>query len=162
MRGFLRPVVFLLLLQPALAQEQALDLKLALANAPLVSEGDWRSITDGGTVVYEINGAVVAYEHYLDENQVVLVRTATNACEYGTWFMQEKTFCFRWEGRPLVCFNHKVLDEDTYVIRLNNGLETNDIQLVAEIIERPLQCGPDLLSALEADTINPNDLTGVL
>ena len=67
--------------------------------------------------------------------------------------MQETAFCFDWEDGPLNCFHHKRLDGDIYVIGLEAGAETGDIQKVARIAAIPVQCGPALLSALAPETL---------
>jgi len=119
-----------------------------LATAPEISESAWRDMTAGKTVVYEIDDAIYGYETYRKNSNRISIRLENGTCINGQWFMQQTAFCFDWEGGPLNCFNHKELDGDIYVVGLENGMETEDIQKVARIDDRPVFCGPALLSTL--------------
>lgn len=118
-----------------------------LAAEPIITFESWRALTRGKTVVYEIDGETFGYERYLGGNKVT-IQLDDGSCIDGTWYMEQTAFCFDWEGGPLNCFNHKQLDGEIYVIGLNNGVETADIQKVSRIANIPVTCGPALLSSL--------------
>lgn len=134
-----------LALLPLAANAQSLPERLA--KAPDITVEDWRSLTAGKTVVYEIDGEVYGYEFYRGNGNVT-IRLQDGSCLDGTWFMQQTAFCFDWQDGTLNCFNHKRLDGSIYVVGLNNGVETLDIQRVSRIANIPLACGPALLSSL--------------
>ncbi|MBL1434924.1 MAG: hypothetical protein COB08_001815 [Rhodobacteraceae bacterium] len=125
----------------------AQNLPERLANAPSISLEDWRAMTEGKTVVYEIDGVTYGYESYLGANKVT-IRLDDGSCIDGTWHMEQTAFCFDWQGSALNCFNHKRLDGNIYVVGLENGVETTDIQRVSRITNIPVACGPALLSSL--------------
>ncbi|NOR60933.1 MAG: hypothetical protein GQ535_00370 [Rhodobacteraceae bacterium] len=118
-----------------------------LANADNISYQAWHDLTKGKTVVYEVDGEIIGYESYLGDGNVT-IRLDDGSCIDGTWYMEQLAFCFDWEGGPLNCFHHKRLNGAIYVIGLNNGLETTDVQKVSRIANIPVACGPALLSTL--------------
>ncbi len=125
----------------------AQSLKEALAAAPEISFTEWQSMTAGKTVVYEIDGQTYGYEHYNPTTNSVRIRLDDGTCIDGTWFMDNSAFCFDWQDGPLNCFHHKRLGDRIYVIGLDAGQETSDIQKVSRIVAMPVACGPALLSA---------------
>ncbi len=141
----MRALAIILALAPGAVPAQSLFERLA--TAPDISYEDWQSMTDGKTVVYEIDGETYGYESYRGGDNVT-IRLEDGSCIDGTWFMQQTAFCFDWQGGPLNCFNHKRLDGAIYVIGLEDGVETADVQKVSRIAEIPVFCGPALLSAL--------------
>lgn len=118
-----------------------------LANAPSISVEEWRRMTAGKTVVYEIDGSIFGYESYRGAGNVT-IRLDDGSCIDGTWYMEQAAFCFDWQDNTINCFNHKRLDDEIYVIGLENGIETDDIQKVSRIAYIPVSCGPALLSSL--------------
>ncbi len=141
----MRALAVILALAPSAVPAQSLLEQLT--NAPNISYEDWRAMTDRKTVVYEIDGETYGYESYRGGGNVT-IRLADGSCIDGTWFMQQTAFCFDWQGGPLNCFNHKRLDGAIYVVGLENGVETADIQMVSRIANIPVSCGPARLSAL--------------
>jgi len=129
----------------------AQTLQERLFTAPEISFQEWQEMTAGRTVVYEIDGTTFAFEAYRQNSNRIDIRLDGGGCVSGTWFMDENAFCFDWQDGPLNCFNHKRLDDDIYVIGLENGVETADIQKVSRIAAIPVQCGPALLSLLEPE-----------
>ncbi len=117
-----------------------------LSGAANISFEDWQAMTDGKTVVYEIGGKTYGYESYREKRHVT-IRLDDGSCLDGTWFMDQAAFCFDWQGGPLNCFHHKRLNGEIYVIGLDNGVETGDIQKVSRIANIPVACGPALLSS---------------
>ncbi len=122
-----------------------------LADAPNISFEEWRDMTAGQTVVYEIDGNIYAYEAYRRGSNKVTIEVEGVVCEEGTWYMQGTTFCFDWPGNAPNCFNHKRLGDDIYVVGVVDGVETDDIQKVIEIAPIPVACGPALFSALQPE-----------
>jgi len=149
MRVFAGFITTLALLAPLAGNAQTLSERLA--GAPNIPAEEWRALTAGKTVVYEIDGEVFGFEAYRANSNDVTIRLADGQCVDGQWFMDQKAFCFIWEGGVLNCFNHKKLDDTIYVIGLVNGEETNDIQKVLEIAPIPVACGPALLSQLQPE-----------
>ncbi len=141
----MKALALIMVLAPALAHGQSLAERLE--TAPMISFEEWRDMTDGKTVIYEIDGQTFGYENYRGGNRVS-IRLEDGTCIDGTWFMAQTAFCFDWQGGPLNCFNHKRLDGSIYVIGLEDGAETADIQKVAGIANIPVACGPARLSAL--------------
>jgi len=141
----MKALMLILALAPGVVAAQILPERLAAA--PDISYEDWRAMTDGKTVVYEIDGQTYGYESYLGSGKVT-IRLEDGTCVTGRWFMQQTAFCFDWQGGPLNCFKHKRLDGSIYVIGLEDGAETADIQKVSRIANIPVSCGPALLSAL--------------
>ncbi len=141
----MKALALILALAPSTLLAQ--DLPERLANAPNISFEDWRTMTAGKTVIYEIDGITVGYESYLGEGKVN-IRVEDGSCIEGIWYMEQSAFCFDWQDGPLNCFNHKRLDDTIYVIGLDNGAETTDIQRVSRIANIPVSCGPLRLSSL--------------
>ncbi len=144
----MKPLALILALAPAALAAQPLPEQLA--TAPNISEAEWRSMTNGKTVVYQIDGETYGYESYRGDNNVT-IQLEDGTCIDGTWYMQQTAFCFDWQGGPLNCFNHKRFNGEVYVVGLEDGVETEDIQKVARIGTRPVACGPALLSALTTE-----------
>jgi len=142
-------IAALLLFAPLAGHAQSLSARLA--DAPHIPAEEWRALTAGKTVVYEIDGEVFGYESYRTNSNQITMRLADGLCINGQWFMDQNAFCFNWEDGPLNCFNHKRLDSTVYVIGLENGVETDDIQRVLRIAPIPVACGPALLSQLEPE-----------
>ena len=145
----MKAAALLLALSTCAAHAQSLPEQLA--PLPNISFKDWRNLTLGKTVVYEINGETFSYEIY-NGGSSVTIQLENGSCIDGTWFMEQSAFCFEWIDGPLNCFNHKRLGEDIYVIGLENGVETTDIQKVARIDNIAVSCGPALLSSFP---VNP-------
>lgn len=141
----MRALALILALTPSALPAQTLAERLAAE--PVITFEAWRALTNGKTVVYEIDGETYGFERYLGGGNVT-IQLEDGSCIDGTWYMAQTSFCFDWQGGPLSCFNHKQLDGDIYVIGLNNGIETADIQKVSRIANIPVSCGPALLSSL--------------
>lgn len=119
-----------------------------LAERPNITFEEWQSLTNGRTVVYQVDGQTFGFEAYRADSNQVLFQTNTGYCENGTWAMQGPAFCFEWEESGQDCFLHKELNGAYYVISVADGLPTEQIQKVARISDIPLACGPALLSRL--------------
>lgn len=141
----MKAIALILALTPSVLPAQSLADKLAAE--PNITFETWRALTKGKTVVYEIDGETYGYERYLGNGNVT-IQLEDGSCIDGDWYMVQTAFCFNWEGGPLNCFNHKRLEGDIYVIGLDNGAETTDIQKVSRIANIPVSCGPALLSSL--------------
>ena len=114
--------------------------------APMLSEGDWRSMVEGKTVTYSIDNQFFAREFYETGTNRVVISVAGGLCLNGQWYMDGPAFCFVWEGAAPSCFTHHQLDEGVYI----NGLGGSDIeiQFVTDIRRATVQCGEELLSGL--------------
>lgn len=139
---------FMVLLPLALPAQ---TLREQLAIAPEITFEEWRDMTAGQTVVYEIDGDTYAYEAYRLTSNGVYIKLEDGSCFEGTWYMEESAFCFDWEDTSLDCFHHKRLGDSLYVVGLEDGLETGEIQKISEIAPIPVQCGPALLSSFSAE-----------
>ncbi len=142
----MKALAVILALLPVAASAQSLAERLA--SAPEISFSEWRDLTAGKTVVYQIDGETYGFERYTAPGKVS-IRLTDGTCIDGTWYMDQNSFCFDWQDGPLNCFHHKRLDSEIYVIGLDNGVETADIQKVSRIANIPLACGPALLSAYQ-------------
>jgi hypothetical protein len=137
----MKALALILALGPVLAQAQG------LTGAEEIGYEEWRAMTAGKTVVYQIDGKTFGFEHYHD-GQKVTIQLADGTCLEGSWFMNKSAFCFDWQNGPLNCFHHKRLGDTIFVVGLDgNGAETADVQRVSRIDSTPLACGPALLSA---------------
>lgn len=152
MRKLPQTVAVLALLFPLAAMGQSLSERLS--DAPNIPFEEWREITAGLTVVYEIEGDIYGYEAYRRNSNRVTIQLQDGSCVDGEWYMEQAAFCFNWEDTLLNCFNHKRLGGSIYVIGLEAGVETEEIQKVVEIESIPLQCGPALLSRYTPE-VNP-------
>ena len=141
----MKALALILALSPGALLAQSLNEQLA--SAETIGVVEWRELTQGKTVVYEVSGETIGYESYHSDGKVT-IRLDNGSCIDGTWFMEQSAFCFDWEGGPLNCFNHKRINDTIYVVGLFNGVETNDIQKVSRIANIPIACGPALLSSL--------------
>ena len=142
----MKALAVILAFAPLAASAQSLAERLAVQ--PNISFAEWRDLTAGKTVVYQIDGETYGFERYVSPGMVT-IRLTDGTCIDGAWYMDQANFCFDWQDGPLNCFHHKRLDGDIYVIGLDNGVETADIQQVSRIANIPLACGPALLSAYE-------------
>ena len=142
-------LALLLSLFPLAAHAQSL--RDRLITAPDIPVTEWRDMTAGKTVIYEIDGDLFGYEHYDANSDKVTFQLDDGTCIDGRWFMEGSAYCFDWQDGPLNCFHQKTLNGSVYVIGLESGAETDDIQKVARIVVLPLSCGPALLSALEPE-----------
>ena len=145
----IRLSVALLVLFPTICVGQ--NLSEQLSGAPHFLFEEWRSLTAGKTVIYGIDGEVFGYETYRTNSNQVSFRLQSGECIDGEWYMEGNAFCFNWEDGFINCFHHKKLGETIYVISLNNGVETDDVQRVSRITHLPAACGPALLSSLEPE-----------
>lgn len=141
----MKALALILALAPSALPAQSLSDQLATATN--ISFEEWRDLTKGNTVVYEVDGEIIGYESYLGNGNVT-IRLDDGSCIDGTWYMEQAAFCFDWEDGPLNCFHHKRLKGAIYVVGLDDGFETLDIQKVSRIANIPVACGPALLSAL--------------
>ncbi len=124
-----------------------------LADIPDISFETWQEMTNGKTVVYELDGEIFGLEAYRKDSNRVLFRTATGICDRGTWAMDGPAFCFQWEASGEDCFLHKQMDGEIFIIGLDNGVATDNIQKVARIADIPVACGPALLSQLMPEAL---------
>ena len=134
------------LLAIALAATLATGL-LAAAAAHAQEAGDapiplaeWREMTAGKTLVYEIDGDFWGREYYHPDRDVATFVTRDGDCVTAPWVYAEGLYCFSYRG--MECFRHLRRGDRILVAPLSGGAE----QEVRRIEVAPLSCEPPLSS----------------
>lgn len=140
----LLPAALLLVaaLSPAAAQETASHLGSAV-NIPVE---EWRSMADGRTLTYKINGEFWAMEHYTPGTNQVTLQVNDGSCMQGTWDYHAPLYCFYWEEQQPACFRHARLGNQILIIETQNGQDTPMLQMMTGVSDIPLACGPAVTS----------------
>ncbi len=149
LRHMFRPV-------PLAAALLALALALPLqAGTPFerVPEGqdiplaDWEAMAAGRTLTYRLlDGTLFAREHYHPGSNNVTLEFSDGTCTRGTWEHVEPRYCFHWEHNGTVCFRHVRYGSSALIIQVTeDGQDTSMFQLMTEVSDTPLVCGPPLV-----------------
>ncbi len=78
----------------------------ASAAEGVIDEAEWRTLTDGKTVRYKLNGRVTGREYYPPGEYFSIFEDATSgACFEGPWAFTEGRFCFLYADN-FQCFSH--------------------------------------------------------
>lgn len=105
-----------------------------------ISVDDWRSIATGRTLTYEIDGAFFALERYHSGGSGVMLQLADGSCMSGVWDHFGQSYCYYWEDAAPVCFRHVRAGGRVFILQLENGVETGDVQEMTRISDAPLIC----------------------
>lgn len=91
----------------------AISIALVLSCAPplvaaegAIDEAEWRTLTDGKTVHYKLNGRLTGREYYPPGAYFSIFEdTASGVCYEGPWAYTEGRFCFLYADN-FQCFSH--------------------------------------------------------
>jgi hypothetical protein len=106
----------------------------------------------GRTLTYRTaDGALFAMEQYHPGGNAVSLQFRDGTCFRGTWDYVRPLYCFHWEGEGSVCFRHVRDGSAALVIQqADDGTDTPFLQWMTEVSDKPLACGPPLMSQGEA------------
>ncbi len=137
----MKKLIFLLLMVPGILPAQ--NLLERFKNGINISAQEWQEMTHGLTVIYEVFGVEQGREYYPADSNQVFYRFANGECLTGTVIYEPAQFCFDWEGFDRMCFEHKYVDGEIYIVG------EIGIAFVSDIINDPFQCTAGLMSALD-------------
>lgn len=98
----------------AAALTVTLGLAAPLAAEPLLSEGEFRTHTEGRTFYTALDGEIYGIERYLEGRRVIWSRLDAvdeASCVYGRWYQEQTMICYEYQdqdGRH--CFEHWLED----------------------------------------------------
>jgi hypothetical protein len=151
-----------------LATALALAAPTAHAASPIekVPEGKdipveyWIAMATGRTLTYRTpEGAFFAREHYHPGGNRVTLQFADGSCIQGTWDHRPPRYCYHWEVEGSVCFRHVRFGDAALVIQQTEaGGDTSLIQIMGEVADAPLTCGPPLIGREEGIGVLPASL----
>lgn len=133
-------------LPPALsaaAQDQSAS---GIAGAKNIPVEEWRSMASGRTLTYKINGEFWAMEHYTPGSNQVTLQINDGSRLQGTWDYHAPLYCFHWDGQGTACFRHARLGDKILIIETQDGQDTPMLQLMTNVSDTPLACGPAVTS----------------
>ena len=131
-------VLTLAALLPAASQTPA----ERLARAVDIPVEEWRSMAEGRTLTYRINGDLWALEHYTAGTDRVEIELYDGTCMSGTWDYAAPHYCFHWDGQGTSCFRHARLGDEILVIEASGLEEVPTTQTMTAVTDTPLSCGP--------------------
>ena len=131
-------VLALAALLPAASQTPA----ERLARAVDIPVEEWRSMAEGRTLTYRINGDLWALEHYTAGTDRVEIELYDGTCMSGTWDYAAPHYCFHWDGQGTSCFRHARLGDEILVIEASGLEEVPTTQTMTAVTDTPLSCGP--------------------
>ena len=131
-------VLTLAALLPAASQTPA----ERLARAVDIPVEEWRSMAEGRTLTYRINGDLWALEHYTAGTDRVEIELYDGTCMSGTWDYAAPHYCFHWDGQGTSCFRHARLGDEILVIEASGLEEMPMTQTMTAVTDTPLSCGP--------------------
>ncbi len=100
-----------------------------------IGEAEWRTLTDGKTVWYKLNGRVTGREYYPPGAYFSIFEDATSGiCYEGPWAYTEGRFCFLYADN-FQCFSHTRRGDDI--------VSTSDISGKEQVIDQ-IQSGDQL------------------
>ncbi|RMF34364.1 MAG: hypothetical protein D6754_15175 [Alphaproteobacteria bacterium] len=106
---------------------------------------EWRSMTDGRTVYYYIDGVFFGREHYWPGTNMVTFQHASGLCADAHWTYRNGIYCFHFD-RPH-CFAHVHRAGRIVIIPDNvEPDETAQEQEVRLISPAPFSCQPGAMS----------------
>ncbi len=134
-------LTFILLMIPVVLPAQNLREKFEAGTEITASE--WQEMTRGRTVIYQSFGREVGREYYPPSGNKVFFRFSNGECLEGTVAYSPPDFCFDWQVYGKMCFEHKYVDGEIFIMGEGN------IVFVSDIVNDPFQCTAGLLSALD-------------
>ncbi len=136
----------LLPLLAALALPLAARAADSIADAVNIPPEEWEAMASGRTLTYKINGQFWALEHYYPGTNRVTLQINDGSCLQGTWDYDAPRYCFHWDGQGTACFRHARLGNETLIIETQDGADTPMIQMMTNVTDTPLVCGPAVTS----------------
>ncbi len=124
----------LLIAAPSLATDPA-------AGERVLDLAEWRALTDGRTVHYELRGRVWGREHFHRGRDSATFVAPDGQCMTAPWAYAEGVFCFAYQGMD--CFRHVRRGERLFAVPLSDA---GDEQEIVRITDEPLSCEPPLSS----------------
>jgi hypothetical protein len=131
------PVLALAFAAP-LAAMSADPAERAPADEPIGLD-EWRALTDGRTVHYEINGQVWGREHFHKGRDTATFVAPDGQCMTAPWAYAEGVYCFAYQGMD--CFRHVRRGGRLFAAPIAGSGETQEI---VRITDEPLSCEPPL------------------
>lgn len=126
----MRALVFLLVLsQPASSEPTR------------ISEGDWRELVQGRTLIYRENGVFSGLERYAPSGNRVEWQFPNGECTVGTWEVVEGIYCFTWERLDLQCYDHLQDGSRILVVGTDVSPSPGEVTEVSEITDLSIACG---------------------
>lgn len=111
---------------------------LTAASETVMSSDEWRRITEGKTVHYEIDGAPGGREYYPRGQSFAVFVRPDGSCVEGPWAHAEDRFCY-WYGADFQCFYH-IKRGKTLLSRPDTG--GADLKIVKIEKSAPPRCEP--------------------
>lgn len=137
----MKKLILLLLMVPVALPAQTLAERFE--NGIEITASEWQEMTRGRTVVYQSFGVETGREYYPPKGNKVFYRFADGECLEGTVSYSPPDFCFNWQGYGNMCFEHKYVDGEIFIMGEGN------IVFVSDIVNDPFQCTAGLTSALD-------------
>jgi hypothetical protein len=122
------------------------------ADAPLPGAADipveeWSAMAMGRTLVYRIDGALWAFEHYSPGTNRVTLQLYDGSCMEGTWDYSAPFYCFHWEVEGTACFRHARRAGEILIVEAPAGDEgVPPMQQMTDVTDIPLTCGEPITS----------------
>jgi hypothetical protein len=122
------------------------------ADAPLPGAADipveeWSAMAMGRTLVYRIDGALWAFEHYYPGTNRVTLQLYDGSCMEGTWDYSAPLYCFHWEAEGTACFRHARRADEILILEAPSDSEgIPPMQQMTDVTDIPLTCGEPITS----------------
>jgi hypothetical protein len=131
------PVLALALAAP-LAAMAAGATEAVPADEP-IGLAEWRAMTDGRTLHYEIGGEVWGREHFHKGRDSATFVAPNGECMTAPWAYAEGVYCFAYQGMD--CFRHVRRGGRLFAVPIGRS---GDTQEIVRITDEPLSCEPPL------------------
>jgi len=145
-------LAFSLLASPAFAQDSQADLAKKMRLGQIMSEADFRAMTEGNTITYNNQGDDLYREYYRPGTNRVVIEWTTPSedgqinCDLGTWYVENDNICFAWNRSGTVCSIWADF-EGQYISELvENGERLGNLEVITEITQTPLYCEVGMVS----------------
>jgi hypothetical protein len=100
---------------------------------------EWRALTDGRTVHYEIGGQLWGREHFHKGRDSATFVAPDGQCMTAPWAYAEGVYCFAYQGMD--CFRHVRRGGRLFAVPLSGE---GGAQEIVRITDEPLSCEPPL------------------
>jgi hypothetical protein len=107
---------------------------------------EWSRMASGRTLVYRIDGALWAFEHYYPGGNRVTLQLYDGSCLEGTWDYAAPLYCFNWDGQGTVCFRHARRDGEILIVEAREGGGLPMLQKMTDVTDIPLTCQKPMTS----------------
>ncbi len=136
----MKTLALLLLMVPVVSPAQTLAERFE--NGTEITASEWQEMTRGRTVIYQSFGAELGREYYPAEGNRVFYQFVDGECIEGTIAYTPPQFCFDWQSYGKMCFQHKYVDGEIFI------MGEDSIVFVSDIVTDPFQCTANFMSAL--------------